>query len=73
MKIDEIIKRFISEVAKAAMDEPERDDMLTTEECLAEYTDQIVSDDYYCVVNYAASKGIAIPMALRGAIAQEAS
>ena len=72
MTITERIKRFITEVADAAMAEPERYEMLTREECIEEYTEQIVSDDYWCVVNYAVDKGIAIPMDLRGAIAQEA-
>ena len=73
MTITKRIQRFITEVAEAAMAEPERYEILAKTECIAEYTDQIASDDYRCVVNYASDKGIAIPMALRGAIAQEAS
>ena len=64
MTITRRIKQFINEVATAAINEPESD--VTEEECLEEYTDQILHDDYECVVHYAESKGIKIPRALKG-------
>ncbi|MBU9724403.1 hypothetical protein [Diplocloster modestus] len=66
MTITKRIKRFITEVVAAAMAEP--DEILTEQLCTAEYTDQILTDDYCCVVDYATLMGIAIPLALRGAI-----
>lgn len=60
------LKEFVKEVARKAASE--EDSIVSYDECVAEYTDQIVSDDYLCVVSYADSKGIAIPRALRGAL-----
>ena len=60
------LKEFVKEVArKAASGE---DSIVSYDECVAEYTDQIVGDDYSCVVAYADSEGIAIPRALKGAL-----
>lgn len=63
MTITRRIKQFINEVATAATNEPESD--VTMEECINEYTDQILSNDFECVVYYAKSKGIKIPRALK--------
>ena len=66
MTLTRRIKQFVKEVAKTAVSE--EPSAVTYEECVAEYTDQIVSDDFRCVVWYADFKGIAIPRALRGAL-----
>lgn len=63
MTITRRIKHFINEVATAATNEPESD--VTMEECINEYTDQILHDDFECVIYYAESKGIKIPRALK--------
>ena len=44
------------------------DPLLTMDECIAEYTNQILEDDYYNVVNWANWKGIKIPVKLRNVI-----
>lgn len=56
--ITEEIKRFIETTARAAV--IESPDM-TMEECITEYTNQILENDYYGVVNWANWKGIKIP------------
>lgn len=48
MTITRRIKQFINEVVTAATNESESD--VTMEECINEYTDQILSNDYECVV-----------------------
>lgn len=59
------IERFIKETASLATTEnPE----LTMDECIPEYTNQILEDDYYSVVNWANWKGIEIPVKLRHVI-----
>lgn len=63
MIITRRIKQFINEVATAAINEPESD--VTIEECITEYTDQILHDDFECVVYYGESKGIKIPRSLK--------
>ena len=63
MTITRRIKQFINEVTTAAINEPESD--VTMQECIEEYTDQILSNNYECVVYYAESKGIKIPCALK--------
>ena len=60
------LREFIKEVAKVAATSEES--IVTYDECIAEYTDQIVNDDYVCVVAYADSVGIAVPRALKGAL-----
>lgn len=60
------LREFVREVARAASTSEES--IVTYAECVEEYTDQIVSNDYACVVAYADSEGIAIPRALRGAL-----
>ena len=59
------IKQFIKETALLATTE---DQELTMDECIAEYTSQILEDDYYNVVNWANWKGIKIPVKLRSVI-----
>ena len=59
------IKQFIKETATLATTE---DPELTIDECITEYTSQILEDDYYNVVNWANWKGIKIPMKLRNVI-----
>lgn len=66
MTMTKRLKEFVKEVARKAISE--EDSAVTYDECVTEYTDQIVSNDYSCVVAYADSKGIAIPRALRGAL-----
>ena len=44
---------------------------VTVSEAIDEFTRQILDDDYYCVVNFAHSEGIAIPLKLRDAIDME--
>ena len=59
------IEQFIKETAVLATTE---DPELTMKECIAEYTSQVLEDDYYNVVNWANWKGIKIPMKLRNVI-----
>lgn len=59
------IEQFIKETASLATTE---DPLLTMDECIAEYTNQILEDDYYNVVNWANWKGIKIPVKLRNVI-----
>ena len=40
------------------------------DEAITEFTNQILEDDYYCVVNFAYSEGIAIPVKLRNVISK---
>ena len=40
----------------------------SVDEAITEFTNQILEDDYSCVVNFAYSEGIAIPMKLRHVI-----
>ena len=63
MEMTRRLKDFVKEVAKVATSE---DSDVTYDECIVEYTDQIVTDDYFSVVCYAEYKGIAIPRALKG-------
>ena len=59
------IKQFIKETATlATIEDPE----LTIDECITEYTSQVLEDDYYNVVIWANWKGIKIPMNLRDVI-----
>lgn len=67
MTLTKRLKDFIKEVAETAMTEENNDDV-TFDQCVAEYTDQITSDDYFAVVCYADYKGIAIPRALRNVL-----
>ena len=62
------IEQFIKETAVLAIAE---DPELTMEECIAEYTSQVLEDDYYSLVNWANWKGIKIPMKLRNVIDSE--
>lgn len=66
MTITRRLKDFVKEVARTATADEEA--AVTYDECIAEYIDQIVNDDYTCVVAYANSEGITIPRALRGAL-----
>lgn len=62
------IKEFIKETAILAVSKcPD----LTIDECITEYTNQIVENDYYNVVNWANWNGIKIPMVLRKVIDPE--
>ena len=65
MEMTRRLKDFVREVAKVATSE---DSDVTYDECIVEYTDQIVTDDYFSVVCYAEYKGIAIPRALKGVL-----
>lgn len=64
MEMTRRLKDFVREVAKVATSEKDSD--VTYDECIAEYTDQIVTDDYFSVVCYADYKGIKIPRMLKG-------
>lgn len=56
--VTEQIRHFIETVAKLAISEcPE----MTMEQYIAEYTSQILENDYYSVVNWANWNGIAVP------------
>lgn len=68
MIITKRIKQFIVEASSLAIKE---DSSLTLEECIAEYTSQILEDDYYSIVNWANWKGIKISMKLRTVIDPE--
>lgn len=68
MTITRRLQQFIKETATRAMKEPERDPDLTLDDFVKEYTDQIVSDDYVCLVTYADNVGIKIPRALHSAL-----
>lgn len=70
MKITRRLQQFIRETAMMAMKEPEKDVALTFDDCVKEYTDQIVSDDYKCVVTYADSMEIKIPRVLQSVLGQ---
>ena len=59
------IKQFIKETATLATTE---DPELTIDECITEYTNQVIEDDYYNVINWANWKGIEIHMNLRNVI-----
>lgn len=41
------------------------DGFTSVNEAISEFTNQILEDDYYCVVNFAYSNGITIPVKLR--------
>lgn len=71
MTLTRRLNQFVREVAMSAVSKLESNKDFTTEKCIEEYTDQISSDDYYSVVNYANSRGIKIPLALRNAIDPE--
>lgn len=68
MVITKRINQFIKDVANLAIKE---DSGLTLDECIMEYTSQILEDDFYFVVNWANWKGIKIPVALRSVIDPE--
>ena len=42
----------------------------SVDEAITEFTNQILEDDYSCVVNFAYSEGIAIPVKLRNVISK---
>lgn len=67
MKLTRRLKQFIKEVAETAMMEEGNSD-ITLDQCVAEYTDQIITDDYFNVVCYADYKGITIPRALKSVL-----
>ena len=69
MTLTRRLKSFIKEVAEAATSEKPSD--VTYDECIAEYTDQIVNDDYFSLVCYADYKGIAIPRVLKRALKED--
>lgn len=83
MKMTKRLEQFIKETSDKAVneikEEVSNDDMLAlgiTEEIIKEtyvkeYTDQLITDDFFCVVEYAFSRGIAIPMVLRGVLKEE--
>lgn len=63
MKLTKELRGFVEEVANAAVSEENSD--VTFDECVAEYTDQIVNDDYFSVICYAVYKGIVVPQPLK--------
>ena len=69
MTLTRRLKNFVKEVAEVATSEDPSD--VTYDECIAEYTDQIVNDDYFSLVCYADYKGITIPRALKGALKED--
>ena len=70
MTITRRLQQFIKETAIMAIREPERDSDLTFEDFVKEYTNQIVGDDYVCMVTYADGVGIKVPQALRSVLGQ---
>lgn len=66
MKLTKRLVEFVKEVAQATASE--ENPVFTYDECISEYTDQIVNDDYSSVVHYANAIGITIPRALKGAL-----
>ena len=66
MQITEELEAFINAVADVATRPPHPP--VTREECIAEYTDQIRSDDNVYVVLYAQDMGIEIPAKLQGVL-----
>lgn len=69
MQLTKRLKQFVNEVAEMAISEGDAD--VTREECVAEYVDQIINNDFACVVTYATSAGVVIPRALRSALAEK--
>lgn len=67
MTITRRLQQFIKETATMAMEE---EDLMTFDDFVKEYTEQIVSDDYVWVVAYADSVGIKIPRALHSVLGQ---
>ena len=63
MKMTRRLNEFVKEVAEIASDE-----IFTYKDCIKEYTDQILNDDFSCVVLYAASENITIPRVLKSAL-----
>lgn len=69
MQLTRRLKQFVNEVANVAVSDGGMN--VTREECVAEYTDQIVNDDFSSVVCYAAFKDIVIPRALKCGLADK--
>ena len=67
MMLTRRLKEFVREVAQVASSDKEGVSV-SYDECIAEYTDQIASDDFFSVVCYANHKGIKIPRALQSAL-----
>ena len=67
MTLTRRLKEFVREVAQVASNDKEGISV-SYDECIAEYTDQIVSDDFFSVVYYANYKGIKIPRALQSVL-----
>lgn len=63
MKLTKELRDFVEEVANAAVSEENSD--VTFDDCVVEYTDQIVNDDYFSVVCYAVYKDIVVPQSLK--------
>ena len=63
-RINTFIKESAERSAQVSLD-------VTVSEAITECTRQILEDDYFCVVNFAHSDGIAIPVKLRDAIDME--
>ena len=60
------LNEFVQEVATVAVSDVE--ETTSFSEFVSEYTDQIESDDYLCVVTYANEIGIKIPRALKSVL-----
>lgn len=69
MTINDRLAQFVIEAAKKAVEMP--DAQVTFAECTAEYTSQILEDDYNSVVLFAQEVGIEIPSELTDAIEED--
>lgn len=58
-RINDFIKETAELYAKLS------DGVASVDDNISEFTNQILEDDYSCVVNYAYSQGIKIPIKLR--------
>lgn len=63
MKLTKRLVEFVKEVAEVTASE--ENSAFTYDECITEYTDQIVNDEFSDVVHYADTMGITIPRALK--------
>ena len=68
MTLTKRISAFIKESAELSA--KISDGFTSVDEAIAEFTNQILEDDYSCVVNFAYSEGIAIPVKLRHVISK---
>lgn len=69
MTMNDRLAQFVIAAAKRAVEMP--DSQVTFAECAAEYTSQILEDDYNSVVLFAKEVGIEIPPELIDAIEED--